>query len=153
MKVQDIMTREVVAAKTDTSVNEVAKRMHRHGVSGLPVQDGTGRVVGVITELDMILHHARLEGPVFLRIFDANIPLETPKHLRERLRHVLGTRAEDVMTRDAHTIEPEADVEDLIDLMVKKWVNPVPVVQQGQLVGIVSRSDIIRRMAADLGED
>ena len=152
MQVADLMTRDVVAVRPDTSVNDVAKRMLERGLSGLPVVDDDGRVVGIITELDMILHHARLEGPVFLQIFDAAIPLELPGHLRDRLRHILGTRAEDVMTRDVHAIGPDSDVEDLVEIMVKKRANPVPVVEEGRLVGIVSRSDIIRGMAAELGE-
>ena len=153
MKVRDLMTREVVSVRRETPVNEVARLMHRHGISGVPVMGGDGRLAGIVTELDLIVRSGRLDMPVFLQIFDASIPLELPGHLGSRMRHILGTRAEDVMTPEVHTVGPEAEVEDLVDLMVRRRVNPVPVIEEdGSLAGIVSRSDLIRKLAADLGD-
>jgi CBS domain-containing protein len=150
--VRELMTRDVISVRRETSVNEVAKLMHRNGVSGVPVLAEGGEVAGIVTELDLIVRNGRLEMPVFLQVFDANIPLELPGHLRARLRHVLGTRAEDVMTSSVHCVDPDTEVEDLVKLMVDRGSNPVPVVENGRLAGIVSRSDIIRMMAAELGE-
>ena len=149
MKVRDIMTAEVTAAHPDTSVNLVARLMADHGISGVPVVE-QGRVVGIVTELDLIVRNTRLEPPAFFQLLDARIPLETPGHYRERLRHMLGTEARDVMTEKVVTIAPGEDLEVLADLMVKERVNPVPVVEDGRLVGIVSRSDIIAMMARDI---
>jgi CBS domain-containing protein len=109
-----------------------------------------GRVVGIVTELDLIVRNTRLEPPAFFAILDARIPLETPGQFRERLQHMLGTFARDVMTEKVVTIGPDEELEVLAELMVKRRVNPVPVVDEGRLVGIVSRSDIIRMMARDL---
>lgn len=152
MKVRDLMIRDVVAVRTDTSINEVAKLMHRHAISGLPVLDAAGALVGLVSESDLIQRKGRFEVPAFVQIFDAAIPLEMPHHLRDRLRHILATRAEDVMTRDVHTVGPDTDIEDLVELMVHQHANPVPVVEDGRLVGIVSRSDLVHLMAAELGE-
>ena len=152
MIVRDLMTHDVISVRTSTSVNDVAKLMHQHDVSGIPVLDDEDRLVGIVTELDMIVRNGRLEMPAFVQILDASIPLEMPGHLRSRMRHILGTRAEDVMTPDVRTVAPDTLVEDLVDLMVKHRVNPVPVLEEGRLAGIVSRSDIIRMMAAELGE-
>lgn len=151
MRVRDLMTREVSTVQTETSVNDVARLMSKKDVSGLPVLDAEGRVAGIVTELDLIVRNGRLEIPVFLQLFDAVVPLELPRHLNNRLRHMLGTRAEDVMTREVHSVGPDTEVEDLVDLMVKRRVNPVPVVEDGRLVGIVSRSDLVRMMATELG--
>ncbi len=149
MKVKDIMTTEVVVAHPDTSVNLVARLMAGRDISGVPVVD-EGRVVGIVTELDLIVRNTRLEPPAFFQILDARIPLETPAQFRERLQHMLGTLARDVMTEKVVTIGPDEELEALAELMVKRRVNPVPVVENGRLVGIVSRSDIIRMMARDL---
>ena len=149
MKVRDIMTTEVVVAHPDTSVNLVARLMAGRDISGIPVVED-GHVVGIVTELDLIVRNTRLEPPAFFQILDARIPLETPAHFRERLQHMLGTLARDVMTEKVVTVGPEEDLEGLAELMVKRRVNPVPVVESGRLVGIVSRSDIIRMMARDL---
>ncbi len=151
MQVREIMTTRVHFVRSDTPVHEVARLMSTFDVSGLPVLDAEDRLVGIVTELDLIVRNGRLEIPLFVQIFDAVIPLEMPGHLSNRLRHMLGTLAEDVMTREVHSADPDMEVEALVHLMVKRRVNPVPVLEEGRLVGIVSRSDIIRMMATDLG--
>jgi len=151
MKVRDIMTTDVVSVRRDTSVNEVAKLMGARDISGVPVVDETGTVVGIITELDMIVRNTRMDVPRFLQILDlGRIPLELPGHYLERMRHMLGTLAEDIMSREVVTIEPGDSVEQLAELMVERRVNPVPVVENGRLVGIVSRADLIDMMAAEM---
>ena len=150
MRVRDIMTTEIVAVRPEASVNDIARLMCEHNVSGVPVVDEAGKIVGVITELDMIVRNTRLELPAFIQILDGRIMLETPGHYEKRLRHMLGTRAEDIMTREVVSIGPDAEVEDVATLMVKRRVNPVPIIENDTLVGIVSRSDIIRMMSQAL---
>lgn len=145
------MTTKVFSVQTDTAVSDVARLMSEHAISGVPVLDAQGRLVGVVTELDLIVRNGRLEMPAFLQILDAVVPLELPGHLQNRLLHMLGTHAEDVMTRDLHPVGPDLDIADLVDVMVKRRLNPVPVVESGKLVGIVSHADLIRKMATDLG--
>src|SRR6185503_4900326 len=65
----------------DTRVSEIARLMSQHGVSGLPVVDAADRVVGIVTELDMMVRNTHFELPQFIFIFDAMIPLETPGHI------------------------------------------------------------------------
>jgi len=152
MKVRDIMTTEVVVAHPDTSVNLVARLMAGRDISGVPVVEDS-RLVGIVTELDLIVRNTRLEPPAFFALLDARIPLETPGHYRERIRHMLGTLARDVMTEKVVVIGPDEELESLAAVMVKQRVNPLPVVEEGRLVGIVSRSDIIAMMARDLDEE
>jgi len=149
MKVRDIMTAEVVVAHPDTSVNLVARLMADRDISGVPVVEDD-RLVGIITELDLIVRNTRLEPPAFFALLDARIPLETPAHYQERMRHMLGTLARDVMTEKVVSIGPDEELESLAEIMVKQRVNPLPVVEDDRLVGIVSRSDIIAMMARDL---
>jgi CBS domain-containing protein len=148
MKVGEIMTTDVVTVRRDTSVNDIARLMSARDISGIPVVDDARRVIGIVTELDLIVRNTRLEMPAFIQVLDlARIPLERPGHYYERLRHMLGTRAADLMTEAVVTIGPEADIEELAELMVKRRFNPVPVVENGVLAGIVSRADLIRMMA------
>ena len=151
MQVRDIMTTEVIAVHSNASVNDIAKLMDERGITGIPVVDEANHVIGIVTELDMIVRNTRLEMPAFIQILDlARIPLERPGHYRDRLRHMLGTQAADIMTEQVITIGPDAEVQDLAELMVKQRFNPVPVVENGVLVGIVSRADLIRMMAHEL---
>ena len=151
MQVREIMTTEVVTVHSNTSVNDIAKLMDERDITGIPVVDEANHVIGIVTELDMIVRNTRLEIPAFIQILDlARIPLERPGHYRDRLRHMLGTQAVDIMTEDVVTIDPDAEVQDLAELMVKRRFNPVPVVENRVLVGIVSRADLIRMMAREL---
>jgi len=148
-RVGDIMSRDVITVQPATSVGQIARLMSDHGISGLPVVDDGGRVVGVVTELDMIVRNARFKMPTFFVILDSIIYLETPQHFQERLEHVLGATAEEIMSKPAVTISPGATIETLAELMVGQKINPIPVVENGRLIGIVSRSDIIRLMAEE----
>ncbi len=151
MKVRDIMTAEVVTVHSNTSVNDIAKLMNDRDITGIPVVDEANHVIGIVTELDMIVRNTRLEMPAFIQILDlARIPLERPGHYRDRLRHMLGAQAADIMTEQVITIGPDAEAKDLAELMVRRRFNPVPVVENGVLVGIVSRADLIRMMAREL---
>jgi len=147
MKVREIMTTNVVTIRRDTPVNDIARLMSTSDISGIPVVDEAHHVVGIVTELDMIVRNTRLEMPAFIQILDGRIPLEMPGHYQKRLRHILGTRAADIMTEKVVTVSPDAEMQDLAELMVKRRFNPVPVVEHDVLVGIVSRADLVRMMA------
>jgi CBS domain-containing protein len=153
MKVREIMATDVVTVRRDTSVNDIARLLSECDISGVPVVDDAHHVVGIVTELDMIVRNTRLEMPTFIQILDGRIPLETPGHYRKRLQHMLGTHAADIMTAEVVAIGPDDTVEDLAELMVKRRFNPVPVVENGILVGIVSRADLIRMMAHEFGTE
>lgn len=144
--VRDIMTADVVDVGPDASVSDIAHLMSTHDISGVPVVGDGGQVLGVVTELDMIERNTRFKMPAFIAFLDAIIYLETPGHYRERVEHVLGTTAAEIMSEPAVTIDPNASIEDLSELMVDRHMNPIPVVEDGHLIGIVSRSDIIRLM-------
>ena len=148
-RVRNLMTTEVVYVMPDAPVSRIARLMQDKAISGIPVVDDEWRVVGMVTDLDLIVRNTRLEPPAFVPILDGRIPLETPGHYKKRLQHMLGTKARDVMTEDVVTIGPDEEVETLAALMVKRRVNPVPVVEAGRLVGVVSRADVIRLMARD----
>ena len=92
--VRDIMTTEVVTADSETSVNLIARLMHERGISGVPVVEASGKIVGIVGELDLIERNTRFEPPAFFQILDGRIPLETPGHFQKRMRHMLGAPPE-----------------------------------------------------------
>lgn len=147
--VKHIMTLDVVSVSPTASVARIARLMHERAISGLPVVDIDRRVVGMVTDLDLIVLNTRIEAPHFLPLLDGRIPLETPSHFKKRIQHVVGTTARDVMSESIITVGPDEEVETLAALMVREKVNPVPVVENDRLVGVVSRADVIRWMARD----
>lgn len=146
-RVRDIMTRDVLSVSPDASVSEIARLMWEHNVSGVPVVDENRQVLGMVTELDLVVRNTRFKLPGFFTLLDATIYFETPAHIRERLKHILGITAGEIMSHPAATIAADATITDLAELMVDRRVTPVPVVENGRLVGIVSRADIVRLMA------
>jgi CBS domain-containing protein len=153
MRVADVMTRDVVAVGPETPVSEVARLMWGHHISGLPVVDAGGKLVGIVTELDLLVRNANLHVPTYLRILDGLIPLGNPRRFDEEMRRALGTTAAEVMTSEVVTVNSDTDLAELATLMLDKRVNPVPVVDGGRLVGIVSRGDFVRLLAQDVATE
>ena len=148
-RVGDVMTTDVITVSPQATVSQIAQLMVDHHISGMPVIDADGDVTGVVTEFDMIMKNTHFKMPAFINILDMVIYFERPKHYEQRLNHILGTTAAEIMTAPAITIAPSATIEELAELMVERRKNPIPVVENGKLVGIISRSDIVQLMARE----
>jgi CBS-domain-containing membrane protein len=145
MQVQDIMTRDVVAVQPSTPVTAVARLFREHSISGMPVVDEEGKVVGIITELDLIARHARPHFPSYVAFLDSIIYLESTKRYRESMRHILATTAGELMSAPVHTVSPDMDIQDLASTMVEHRWNPFPVLdEEGRMIGIVSHTDLLK---------
>ena len=148
MLVSELMTREVITVHPDTPVVDIARKMLQYNISGIPVVDRNGHLVGIVTEADLVVRNANVHFPTFLQILDARIYLTSTRHFEEELRRALGTVAADVMTRQVETVKPEDEITVAATLMAEKRLNPIPVLDNGRLCGIISRSDIIRHILA-----
>ncbi|HEX2916532.1 MAG TPA: CBS domain-containing protein [Chloroflexia bacterium] len=149
MNVSDIMTREVVFVTPDAPVSEVARMLVKHSVSGVPVVEN-GKVIGIVTEEDLIMRDAIIDMPHFFGFFESVFYPVRKHEFDEEMHKILATEARDLMNRKVITVSQDASVQELATLMVKKEVNPVPVIDRsGELVGIVSRSDLVRLMVAE----
>ena len=150
MRVADIMTRDVVVAAPDTTVPEIARLMWQHQLSGLPVVDATGQVVGIVSEMDLLARNANLHVPTYLRVLDVMIPLGNRHEFEEELRRAVGTTAREVMSPDVVTVGPDTDLADAATLMMDKRFKRLPVVESGKLAGIISAADFLRLLAQDI---
>jgi CBS domain-containing protein len=143
-----IMTTEVVTVGLETAVPEVAKVLWEHQISGVPVVKDR-KVLGMVTEFDLISTDIEYQAPLFITFLDAYFELPGTAH-KDQLRRILAITAADLMTKPALTVHPDATVQEVVTLMYKHRVNPVPVVNdQNELVGIVSRSDVIHLMVVE----
>lgn len=144
MKVREIMTSDVISVGPETKVGDVARILREHDLSGIPVVDADNRVLGIVTELDLISRHAEPHYPRYIQIMDTRIFLENPQKFNEELRRMLAVTAEQMMTRDVPTVGPEDDVEEVTAIMAKHELNPVPVVaEDGTLIGVVAFHDVL----------
>ncbi|NJN15063.1 MAG: CBS domain-containing protein [Oscillochloris sp.] len=115
MKAREIMTENVLVVRDNSAVEEVARMLARNRISGLPVVDESGLLVGLVTEHDLIAKSGRV--------------------------------VVDIMTRGVISVTPDTDVEQVQHLLTNQRIRRVPVVENGQVVGIVSRSDLVRQIA------
>ena len=146
MRAAEIMTQPVITVRPETPVHDVARLLLDHGITGVPVVTAGGRLAGIITEADLIVRAANVHFPSYLQILDTFLILGDRRRYDEEIRRVLASTAEQIMTPDVITVRPETEVGEVARLMFEKKVNPVPVLNGDRLVGIVSRSDIIRHL-------
>lgn len=149
MKVSDIMVTDVVTVNEDTPVSAIAECLFNRGITGVPVVDGNGKLVGIITEGDLIVRTARLHYPTYIQFLDSLIYVQGTKKYEMELQKALATTAKDLMTTQVLTVTPDTDINDLATMMFEERVNPVPVTQDDKLVGIVSRADLIKLMVKE----
>jgi CBS domain-containing protein len=145
MKARDVMTVDVVTLAPETPVPEIVRVFHSKAITGAPVVEA-GKVIGIITETDLIARHARPHSPLYLPLLDARIPLGGQREYNEIVRHILGTTARDIMTTPVTTVDADMDVEEVAALMVERNANPLPVLSDGRLVGIITRTDLIAHL-------
>ncbi len=144
LTVADIMTREVVTVTPETTLREAAITMLQHGVSGLPVVDGEGSLVGIVSEADFVDQEATHDWASRYRLLD-------PLYGRGERALAAAERVGDVMTRSLLTVRPDARVAEAARRMAS-GVKRLPVVADGALVGIVSRADVLRVFAREDGD-
>ena len=144
---KDIMTKDVVTVKPDTSLEELAALLVKHQISGAPVVDAKGALFGVITENDLIEQNRRLHIPTVVSFLDAAIYLESSKKFEAEVRRVTATKVGDICTRKVLTVTESTTLTDIATIMSEKKVHILPVVRSGAVVGIVGKRDVVRAVA------
>lgn len=145
MIAQDIMTSRVYTVGPDATVQEVAKLLLERRISGVPVVDDAGRMVGIVSEGDLLRRHdigTETRHSWWLKFF-----ADTADLSREYTK-THGRLARDVMTKNVITVSEDTAVSEVAEIMESNHIKRVPVVRDGELVGIISRANIIQRLAA-----
>lgn len=136
----EIMTREVVVVRRDTTLAEVAEIMGMKGISGVPVVDPDGQVVGVISEKDFLIHLGLAEPKNFMSLVASYLKSQGSVTLPIKKRE-----AADLMSSPAVTVRPDTSVKEIAAIFTEKGLNRVPVTDaDGRLLGIVTREDIVK---------
>ncbi len=144
--VRDIMSADLVTVGPDMSVTEAAHLMVDKRIGALPVLE-EGSLIGIVTEGDLIMQDVKLEFPTYLHLLDGYIlyPPSTARFESE-LKKAVAATVRDVMTPDPLTIAADASVEDAATLLVERDVSRLPVLEGEKLVGVVSKSDVVRSL-------
>lgn len=141
LTVRDVMTTPVVTVRRETPLKDVARLLIDRGVSGVPVVDAAGTVVGVISEGDFLVKE---QGPGEIRHRRLARLLGESHETQVQLGKIAARTAGEAMTSPVVTIAPESAIQDAAATMTRRSVNRLPVVDDGRLVGIVTRADLLR---------
>ncbi len=145
MLVKDIMSKDLVTVFETNTIEEVARIFIDKKISGMPVVDSQGKLVGVITEGDLVYQQKKLNPPVFLSFFDGVIQVGKNAFFDE-IKKISAFMVKDLMTKeDLIVAREDAELTDVATLMIENKVNRVPILDdQDKVVGIVTRYDLIR---------
>jgi CBS domain-containing protein len=141
----DVMTRNIISIAPDATVEEAVKLMLAHAISGLCVVDKNGQIAGIVTEGDLLRRDelgTQRQRPWWLRLFT------TPGRLAVEFTHAYGRRVRDVMTPDVFCVAHDTPLEDVVSTMEQHRVRRVPVTQDGSVIGVISRADLLRALVA-----
>lgn len=144
---KDIMTTEVIVAKQNDNIANVAELLIKEKIGGLPVVDEENKVVGIISETDILKKEKYIDVPRVINFLQGLIFLDEAKHIEEDMKKIAAYKVEDLMSKDIVMVHEDDKFDDVVNIMIKKSINRVPVVDDDNtLKGIICRYDIIRAM-------
>ena len=148
--VADIMTSNPILVNPNTPLQEAIGILADKKISGLPVVDETGKIVGVISESDLMWQESGIESPPYIMFLDSVIYLKNPARYNKEIHKALGQTVAEVMSDRPITIQAYQSVPEAARIMHDKKVRRLPVVDEDyKVIGIVTQGDVIKMMATD----
>ena len=146
-KAKDIMTTDVIVANKNDNIANVANLLIKEKIGGLPVVDEENKVVGIISETDIMKKESHVDSPRMLNFLQGIIFLDDMKKFEDEMRTIAAYKVEDLMSRDIITVNENDTFDYVANVMINKSINRVPVVdEENFLKGIICRYDIIKAM-------
>lgn len=148
LKARDIMCRNIVTVSPESGIAETVAILLEKRVNGLPVVDRKGRLQGIICQSDLIAQQKRVPIPSVFALLGGLIPLQSPRDLEREVEKIAAIRVAQAMTPNPVTVTPETSLEEVATLMVEKKYHTLPVVEDGKLVGIIGKEDVLKTLMA-----
>jgi CBS domain-containing protein len=148
--VADIMERDPVTVTPEDTVETLLRTLREHELPGVPVVNGGGRCVGIVTESDLVLvdEEEDLRLPLHIDLFGGTIFLGRLKPFEDRVKKAIASTVADMMTDDPTTVAPDTDLHEAARLIAEHRHNRLPVVEHGRLVGVVTRLDVLEALVS-----
>jgi CBS domain-containing protein len=144
---RDIMTQDVVTVNKNQPISDLAIIFIENHFNGVPVLDNTGKVVGMVTQGDLIEQNKNLHIPTVIALFDAVLFLESEKKFEDDLKKLTGSKIEDIYHKNFITVSPDTYLSEIITIMAEKDIHTLPVLEGDKLIGIIGKQNIIHEMA------
>jgi CBS domain-containing protein len=146
LKVKDIMTPDPLTVIAEAEIADAIALLLKNDFNGLPVIDAGGQLVGILCQSDLIAQQKKLPMPSLFTLLDGYFSLSSTKHFEKEMKKIAALTVRDAMTADPVTVSPETTVEEAATLMVDKSFHSLPVLDDGKLVGIVGKKDILKTL-------
>ena len=146
---RDFMTKEVITIKPEATVEELARLLIKHKISGVPVVDDKKKFIGIVTENDLISQNKRLHIPTVIRLFDAFIVLGSDK-FEEEIKKMTATTVAEICTKKVMSITEDTTLQEVATIMSEKNIHLLPVLRNGLVVGIVGKADVVSAMSREV---
>jgi CBS domain-containing protein len=147
---QDIMTTELTVLEPDMAFASAAKILVENHFNGAPVVDKAGKLVGILCQSDLVAQQKKLPVPTLITLLDSFVRLTPTKQLEKQARKIAALTVGEAMTNDPVTIKPDTSIDTIAALMVDSNLHTLPVLKDGQLVGIIGKEDILRTLLTDV---
>ncbi len=151
LKAKEIMTKDVITTNPGATVEELARLLIKHKISGVPVVDDAKNLIGIVTENDLISQNKRLHVPTIIRLFDAFILFGSDR-MKEEIKKMSAITVSEICTKKVVSITEEASLEEIATIMSEKNIHLLPVLKDKIVVGIVGKADVISAMTHEISE-
>lgn len=144
MKAKDIMVTEVITIKQHATIEEIARVLIDNKISGVPVVDEAGHLMGMVTEGDLLHKETNPRLPNAVNILGAIIYYNGVEQYNEDFKKMMASQALNIMTDKVITVTAEQEIEEIVKVMLEHGIKRVPVMEGDRLIGIISRADIVK---------
>jgi CBS domain-containing protein len=144
--VKDIMTTDLVTFTPETDVVKAAQILLDRHINGAPVVDGSGRLVGILCQSDLVAQQKKIPVPTLFTLLDGVFQLTSKKQIEKELGKIAALTVAESMTPDPVTVSPDTAIETVAALMVDSSYHTLPVVENDRLVGIIGKEDVLRTL-------
>ena len=146
MLIKNIMTKDVVTVSPDMDIHKLAKLFVAKDISGAPVVDNSGKLLGIVKEEGVMFQDKKVHLPTFINLSVGYLTAGTER-FKEEIKKISANKVSDIMEKDVATVSPATSMEDAATLMIEKEIYYLPVVEGDALVGVITKKDIVRAIA------
>lgn len=150
MVVKDVMEKDFLTVSPELNVSEIAKIFLEKGKDCALVTDEKGKLIGIVTETDLIFQEKNIHIPTFFTFMDSFIILENLAKLDEEIKKISASKVNEIMTsEDIITVKPDTLVNDAATIMIEKKVHHLPVVEDNIPIGLITKESLLKALVMD----
>ncbi|MBN1822856.1 MAG: CBS domain-containing protein [Endomicrobiales bacterium] len=146
MKIDEIMTKKVITVEPSMSIQKLAEMFVKKNISGAPVVDKDGKFLGIVLEEGLIMQDKKVHLPTLFYILSGVITIGEDKYEKE-LKKVSATTVSGIMEDNVTVLSPDTSVDEVATIMVEKGIHYFPVCENGKIVGVITKKDIVKAIA------